>query len=215
MRQCLPISPHGLMCKPHYAPCRCGASWRVICQGVFMPSASIRFPILGALIAVCLAAGAAQAASPAPDATATPGKSPAGVDEAASYSLGIAFATEWKEGGLTDALSEAALVRGIHDALGGKPLTTDDRRIASGFLQNAYERLGARNKKAAQDFLARNAKEPGVKTTASGLQYVIVTPGDASGPAPGPSDRVTVNYRGTLLNGTEFDSSYAHGQPAS
>src|SRR5450631_4313616 len=67
-------------------------------QGITMPLVPIRFPILGAVIAGCLAA-----------------------DEAASYSLGIAFATEWKEGELTDALSEAALVRGIHDALGGKP----------------------------------------------------------------------------------------------
>ena len=65
---------------------------------------------------------------------------------------------------------------------------------------------------AGSAFLAENAKRPGVKTTASGLQYKVLTPG--TGKKPTPKDTVTVNYRGTLVDGTEFDSSYSRGQPA-
>ena len=62
-----------------------------------------------------------------------------------------------------------------------------------------------------QAFLAENATKPGVKQTPSGLQYLIITPGEGS--QPGPTDKVRVNYRGTLLNGTEFDSSYKRKEP--
>jgi FKBP-type peptidyl-prolyl cis-trans isomerase FklB len=61
-------------------------------------------------------------------------------------------------------------------------------------------------------FLAENAKKPGVKTTASGLQYKVITPG--TGKKPTAADTVTVNYRGTLIDGAEFDSSYSRGRPA-
>ncbi|MEO8205978.1 MAG: FKBP-type peptidyl-prolyl cis-trans isomerase [Chthoniobacterales bacterium] len=66
---------------------------------------------------------------------------------------------------------------------------------------------------AGKQFLAENAKKPGVKTTPTGLEYKIVTEG--TGKRPAESDVVTVNYRGTLLNGTEFDSSYKHNKPIS
>ena len=69
------------------------------------------------------------------------------------------------------------------------------------------------NHRAAAKFLDENAKKPGIVTTASGLQYKVLAPG--SGDSPKPTDEVTVNYRGTLLDGTEFDSSYKRGQPAS
>src|SRR5260370_39861932 len=75
------------------------------------------------------------------------------------------------------------------------------------------ESLG-RNKAAAKDFLAKNGQEKGVKTTADGLQYKVLIPGDAKAPAIAPTDEVTVHYRGKLLDGSEFDSSYARGQPA-
>jgi len=60
-------------------------------------------------------------------------------------------------------------------------------------------------------FLAENGKKPGVKTTASGLEYEVITEG--KGKSPKATDTVKVNYRGTLIDGTEFDSSYKHGQP--
>jgi FKBP-type peptidyl-prolyl cis-trans isomerase len=62
-----------------------------------------------------------------------------------------------------------------------------------------------------QAFLAENATQPGVKQTSSGLQYVIINPGE--GRSPKATDSVKVNYRGTLLNGTEFDSSYKRNEP--
>ncbi len=62
-----------------------------------------------------------------------------------------------------------------------------------------------------QAFLAENATQPGVKQTSSGLQYVIINPGE--GRSPKATDSVKVNYRGTLLNGTEFDSSYKSNKP--
>jgi len=86
-------------------------------------------------------------------------------------------------------------------------------------MQQARERTTARkdlatkNKAAGEKFLAENAKKPGVIVTASGLQYKILKTG--KGPKPTATDTVTVNYRGTLLNGTEFDSSYKRGKPVS
>lgn len=69
-----------------------------------------------------------------------------------------------------------------------------------------------KNLKEGQDFLAENGKKAGVTTTASGLQYEVLKQGD--GPQPTAADKVTVHYRGTLLDGTEFDSSYKRGQTA-
>jgi FKBP-type peptidyl-prolyl cis-trans isomerase FklB len=66
---------------------------------------------------------------------------------------------------------------------------------------------------AGASFLAENAKKPGVVTTKSGLQYRVVKPG--TGRTPGPTDNVTVHYRGTLVDGKQFDSSYDRGEPAS
>ena len=66
---------------------------------------------------------------------------------------------------------------------------------------------------AGRNFLAANAKKEGVVTTASGLQYKVLRQGD--GPKPKATDNVEVHYRGTLMDGTEFDSSYSRGQPAS
>jgi FKBP-type peptidyl-prolyl cis-trans isomerase len=72
--------------------------------------------------------------------------------------------------------------------------------------------VGEANHRAAAKYLAENAKKPNMVTTASGLQYKVLNAGN--GASPKASDEVTVNYRGTLINGTEFDSSYKRGQPA-
>jgi FKBP-type peptidyl-prolyl cis-trans isomerase len=71
-----------------------------------------------------------------------------------------------------------------------------------------------KNKAAAQEFLAKNGKEKGVQTTASGLEYKIIKAGDSKTPLISATDEVTVNYRGKLIDGTEFDSSYSRNQPA-
>ena len=79
-------------------------------------------------------------------------------------------------------------------------------------MQQQYAAEAGQNEKAGAEFLAKNAKEAGVVTTASGLQYKIINAG--SGESPTATDTVTVNYEGKLINGTVFDSSYKRGQPA-
>ena len=79
-------------------------------------------------------------------------------------------------------------------------------------MQQQYTQASTTNLQAGNDFLAKNAKLPGVVTTASGLQYQVVTPG--TGASPTANDTVTVNYEGKLIDGTVFDSSYKRGQPA-
>jgi FKBP-type peptidyl-prolyl cis-trans isomerase FklB len=183
------------------------------------PSPILRFPLGLALSALVVALGSHDAAAQAPAAVPPPGASAtapaatAHAKENASYSLGLAFATQWRDSGLEGLLSEADLIRGIRAGLAGTPLTADDRQRASTFMHDAYEAWGTRNKLAAADFLARNAKQPGVKTTASGLQYIVLNPGDTSAPKAGAGDHVMVQYRGRLINGTEFDSTYSRGKP--
>jgi FKBP-type peptidyl-prolyl cis-trans isomerase FklB len=114
------------------------------------------------------------------------------------------------------------VVRGLRDALaGGKPLMTDDEIKATMTALQADVRkkqevkmqLAAEtNKKEGDAFLASNKNQDGVVTLPSGLQYKILKEGD--GPKPTATDSVVCNYRGTLLNNTEFDSSYKRGQPA-
>lgn len=161
-------------------------------------------PLLLAVATAALivaAAAHAEGTAPAPAASA-------------SYSLGLSFANQWREGGLGEGLSQDDLLRGIRDGLGGKALTPEDRARAGEFLKAVYEGLGERNKAAARAFLDKNGKEKGVATTASGLQYTVLAGGDAAAPTAAANDRVTVQYRGTLLDGTEFDSSIARGKPA-
>jgi len=74
------------------------------------------------------------------------------------------------------------------------------------------KKLGEKNRKEGEAFLAANKKKEGVKTLASGLQYKVIKPG--TGKKPKSTDTVTTHYRGTLIDGTEFDSSYNRGQPA-
>src|SRR5881227_1482768 len=110
----------------------------------------------------------------------------------------------------------AIVLRGLKDALaGGKLLLTDEEARAA--LTQLQTDLRTKqmdvNKKAGADFLEANKAKEGVVALPSGLQYKILTEG--TGPKPSPTDTVSCNYRGTLLNGTEFDSSYKRGQPAS
>ncbi|HYY13703.1 MAG TPA: FKBP-type peptidyl-prolyl cis-trans isomerase [Chthoniobacterales bacterium] len=110
-----------------------------------------------------------------------------------------------------------ALINGLKDALAGKPqLTTDQvRSTLVAFEQDMTQKqqaVGEKNKADGEKFLAENKKKEGVKTTPSGLQYKVIKEGN--GPQPKGTDTVVANYRGTLIDGTEFDSSYKRGQPA-
>jgi FKBP-type peptidyl-prolyl cis-trans isomerase FklB len=192
------------------------------------PCRSHRLP-LGLALAMALTAApplqaATAAQTPIPTQTSNPAQTVSPVtgdapgsapsQAASSYSLGLSFATQWREGGLDGLLSEPDLIRGIHAGLAGSPLTADDRQKAGSFLHDAYQAWAARNKAAAAAFLAHNAAQPGVKTTGSGLQYVVMAAGETGSPVPGAGDHVTVQYRGRFLDGKEFDSSYSRGKPA-
>ena len=132
------------------------------------------------------------------------------------YSLGLTFGGQLHHGGLNKgSVSMDALLKGINDGLNGRTTTPQDKQRVTTLLRSAKEAIGAKNKTVAHEFLVKNAKAPGVTTTTSGLQYKILAPGDASSASPKRTDRVTVQYRGRFLNGSEFDSSYSHGQAAS
>lgn len=138
-----------------------------------------------------------------------------------SYALGMNIASGLKKQ-LVDVDAES-LARGLKDELaGGKTLlTSEEAQTALAELQSEVrkkqeeemQKVGEANMKEGAEFLAVNKAKEGVVTLASGLQYKILTAG--TGQKPSASDTVVCNYRGTLINGTEFDSSYKRGQPAS
>src|SRR5881397_1539502 len=114
-------------------------------------------------------------------------------------------------------ISPDVLNAGMKDAIAGKPQLTPDqvKDVMAQFekdMEQKQKQLGEKNKTDGAKFLEDNKKKPGVKTTASGLQYKVEKEG--TGSQPKATDMVTVNYRGTLIDGTEFDSSYKRGQPA-
>src|SRR6059036_4041239 len=115
-------------------------------------------------------------------------------------------------------ISPDVLAAGLKDALAGKPQLTPDqvKDVMAQFekdMEQKQKQAGEKNKTEGAKFLEENKKKPGVKTTASGLEYKVEKEG--TGAQPKATDMVTVNYRGTLIDGTEFDSSYKRGQPAS
>ena len=107
------------------------------------------------------------------------------------------------------------MARGLKDGLNGTPPVLPEADMQQRFAavrQESAQKIVEKNKQEGEAFLAKNKGEKGVKTTASGLQYKVITAG--KGKQPKPEDTVTVNYRGTLVDGTEFDSSYKRNQPA-
>jgi FKBP-type peptidyl-prolyl cis-trans isomerase len=172
------------------------------------PSSSAPAPATGTTAAKQAPADAGAAKTPA----GSPGA--AGAKSATSYSLGVIMGTQLHNGGVraTDISTERVL-QGLSDALSGKVKMGDsDRENLNALLHGAFDTLVDSNHRAAAKFLAANGKKPDVVTTASGLQYKVLNAG--SGTAPKPNEEVVVNYRGALLDGTEFDSSYKRGQPA-
>ncbi len=136
-----------------------------------------------------------------------------------SYSIGMEIGKNLKRGSFE--INQDFLLKGIKDAFSGeKPLMTDQEitDVMTAFQkelmakqQEMAKKMGEMNKKEGEAFLAENKKKEGVTTLPSGLQYKVIKAG--SGKKPKATDTVTVNYRGTLVNGTEFDSSYKRGNP--
>jgi FKBP-type peptidyl-prolyl cis-trans isomerase len=137
-----------------------------------------------------------------------------------SYAIGMSMAKSVQRQSLE--VEPDILVKGLKDVLAGnKPLLTDEQASATltalqtdmrAKQQEKAQQLAVSNKKEGEDFLAANKSKEGVVTLPSGLQYKVLQAG--SGPKPSASDSVVCNYRGKLINGTEFDSSYKRGQPA-
>ena len=138
-----------------------------------------------------------------------------------SYAIGMMLGHNWQQQGLEVNPDLAA--RAIKDvqAGGATLLTQEEMQQTLTSFQQEFRAIqqkkksedGLKNKAAGDAFLAANKAQPGVTLLPDGLQYLVLTKG--TGAQPTPSDTVTVNYRGTLIDGTEFDSSYKRGQPAS
>ncbi|MEI9477449.1 MAG: FKBP-type peptidyl-prolyl cis-trans isomerase [Deltaproteobacteria bacterium] len=137
-----------------------------------------------------------------------------------SYSIGMDIGMTLKNQSLE--VDPAILARGIKDSMTGqKPLMTEQEiRDTIGAFQKEMmakqqelaKLMGEKNKKEGEAFLAENKKKEGVKTLPSGLQYKVMKAG--TGKKPKATDTVSTNYRGTLIDGTEFDSSARRGKPA-
>ena len=158
-------------------------------------------------------ATAAKKPGPAPLVLKTP-------KDKASYAIGMNIGKGLHKDSVD--VDPAILLRGLKDGMaGGKTLLTDDEAKSAMVAIQADLRkkqeakmaiAGDANKKEGDEFLAQNKTKEGVVTLPSGLQYKILKEG--TGPKPSASDSVVCNYKGTLIDNTEFDSSYKRGQPA-
>ncbi len=166
-------------------------------------------------LALAFSTGAAEDPAKKP-ADPGPFKTP---KEKNSYMLGVNLGKQLKQNDVE--VDYDVYMRGLKDAIAGKELLNEEqfREAMMAFQQEIREKTMAKRKvdsekarKAGEEFLAENKKKDGITTTASGLQYKIETKG--SGKVPAVGDTVTCHYRGTLVDGTEFDSSYKRGQPA-
>jgi FKBP-type peptidyl-prolyl cis-trans isomerase FklB len=134
-----------------------------------------------------------------------------------SYIIGMDIGNNLKKQSID--VDPNILAKGVKDALSGAKSLLAEKEIQEtmGAFQKEMmvkkEEVGKQNKKEGETFLAENKKKEGVKTSPSGLQYKVIKAG--SGKKPKSTDTVTVHYRGTLINGTEFDSSYKRGQSVS
>lgn len=131
-----------------------------------------------------------------------------------SYAWGLAMGKQLQAMGVKEINSED-FKDGVKVAFdGGEPLipVEEAQKIINDYLQDLEKKAEALARKEGETFLAENGKKENVKTTASGLQYVVEKEGE--GAQPGAEDEVTVHYTGKLLNGTVFDSSVNRGEPA-
>ncbi len=164
----------------------------------------MRSSLLTLVVLGCLS-GAAQGQQP--DPAAAPNLKT--VSQKVGYGVGLRIGGDMKQRGADFDLE--AVIQGIRDAMGGVKQRLTKEEIQQAF-QVYEQQQAAKLKKAGADFLAANAKLPGVVTRRSGLQFKVLKAG--TGATPKSTDTVTVHYKGTLLNGTEFDSSYKRGEPA-
>jgi len=139
--------------------------------------------------------------------------------EKVSYAIGVSMGSSIKD--FAEDIDLAILASGIKDTIAAKPQMTEAqiREVLMAFQKEAMAKQaekgksqGVKNVKEGEDFLAANAKKDGIKVLPSGLQYKVIKEGE--GEVPKPADTVTTHYKGTLLDGSEFDSSYSRNEPA-
>jgi FKBP-type peptidyl-prolyl cis-trans isomerase len=186
----------------------------------------IRTSVLLAAVAcsvACTAKAPAEGeAKPAADAAKAAAKPGAGMADKQRYGTMIGMDIAKSLAPIKDEVDVAAMVQAIQPGSAGKPAKLTEaeaEQVKAEFSAIMQAKMtakaaaeGQNNLKAGQAFLAENGKKPGIRTTASGLQYQVLRAG--SGPTPAKTDKVRVHYQGTLLDGTKFDSSYDRGQPA-
>lgn len=158
---------------------------------------------VGALAASCNSGSMTQTTANLKTATDT-----------ASYYLGFMYGTGMQRMGLKDANMEA-LVAGMNTAFQGKETEANPQAMEM-YLNNYFQQMAMKQAEAnlekGQKFLAENAKKEGVKELVNGIQYKVIKEGNGAKPAE--TDVVKVHYKGTLIDGTEFDSSIKRGEPA-
>jgi FKBP-type peptidyl-prolyl cis-trans isomerase FklB len=177
---------------------------------------TLRIVLTVSLLAIALSA---TAQSPAPAASPAPAQFANSKDKV-SYAIGADIANMFKRQQLE--INPDVLLKAFKDAYSGGTVLMTEQEIRDTIMayqqemrtkmQEKMKVEGEQNKKEEETFLAANAKKEGVITLPSGLQYKVLTAG--TGAKPSATDTVTVHYRGTLINGKEFDSSYSRKQPA-
>jgi len=186
-------------------------------------------PCLGVVLLLSTGALAQQSSTPTKPAAAASSPSAGSSAQASafttdkakqSYALGANIGRNLKGDGLD--VDPNLVAEGLKDVLSGGKVKMTDAEIQETLTKlrtdmiakqkEDMDRMGAANKKAGDAYLAANKAKPGVVTLPSGLQYKILKEG--TGPKPTASDTVVCNYSGTLIDGTEFDSSYKRGEPA-
>jgi FKBP-type peptidyl-prolyl cis-trans isomerase len=183
-----------------------------------------KLPTLVSAAALLVACNQPTGEAPAPAATEPSLET---TEQRTAYALGTKLGEQMQAQEVD--VDIASFVAGIEDQMAGGELRIGQEEIASlmseyqaaemvrqqermAQMQQEMEALASTNREAAAQFFEENAAAEGVMTTESGLQYKVLEAGE--GPSPGPTDRVTVHYAGTLLDGTQFDSSYDRGSPA-
>lgn len=134
--------------------------------------------------------------------------------DSVSYYIGYMYGTTIQRNGLKDP-NMKAIVAGMNAAIQKKEIGTDLQKMQmyiGTYMQQLAMKQAEDNLKNGKEFLAKNAKKSGIDTLSDGIQYKVLKKGD--GPTPSATDLVKVHYKGTLIDGSEFDSSYKRGEPA-
>jgi FKBP-type peptidyl-prolyl cis-trans isomerase FklB len=150
-------------------------------------------------------------AKPAAPTLATPPASGSNLVDKGSYAVGATVGNQLRMQGSQPNIEQ--VIRGLRDGIDGKIKLSEMelRQDIAAWRREAMSLQMAKNKKVGDEFIAKKAAEPGVKKLSSGVLYKVINSG--KGPKPTPTNQVSAHYKGTLIDGTEFDSSYSRGQP--